>query len=299
VSSNTRSKDIHFSCTPNTVDLKLVPCNRVENEDELITLLDGKRMLKGKIQMDGTFWSINDVEIEIDNDTPAMGREITVTCGKNNRIADVETADDWQAVYKTNLTDTEIISLAYEPEVELDVREYCAGLGVDIDNIDMSKVDKSLFTDAVQETQSTLEKLTSGGYAREVTQQGDLEFSGDLGDLTPMQDGIASEESRIAYEDREAASSEAEAIQNAVGSTLETLSNSKTTDDEAPAQGSATTDETNSDTRNEDVDVDPIDALTVEKLKDILRAEQLKVSGNKQELRDRLRAHTELLIDNE
>jgi len=274
-----------------------VPCNRVENEDELITLLDGKRMLKGKIQMDGTFWSINDVEIEIDNDTPAMGREITVTCGKNNRIADVETADDWQAVYKTNLTDTEIISLAYEPEVELDVREYCAGLGVDIDNIDMSKVDKSLFTDAVQETQSTLEKLTSGGYAREVTQQGDLEFSGDLGDLTPMQDGIASEESRIAYEDREAASSEAEAIQNAQ-STLETLSNSNAPDDEAPAQAGAT-DETNSDTRNEDVDVDPIDALTVEKLKDILRAEQLKVSGNKQELRDRLRAHTELLIDNE
>jgi len=277
-----------------------VPSNCVENEDELITLLDGKRMLKGKIQMDGTFWSINDVEvaIEIDFDnnnnyTPATGREITVTCEKNNRIADVETADDWQAVYKTNLTDTEIISLAYEPEVELDVREYCAGLGVDIDNIDMSKVDKSLFTDAVQETQSTLEKLTSGGYAREVTQQGDLEFSGDLGDLTPMQDGIASEESRIAYEDREA-SSEAEAIQNAVGSTLETLSSKTPINDEEPAQGSATTDEVKSDD-----DVDPIDALTVEKLKDILRAEQLKVSGNKQELRDRLRAHTELLIDNE
>mmetsp|Transcript_58263 Transcript_58263/g.68040 ORF Transcript_58263/g.68040 Transcript_58263/m.68040 type:complete len:280 (-) Transcript_58263:409-1248(-) len=207
VPSDTRSKDIHFSCTPNTVDLKLVPSNCVENEDELITLLDGKRMLKGKIQMDGTFWSINDAEIEIDNknDTPAMGREITVTCEKNNRIADVETADDWQAVYKANLTDTEIISLAYEPEVELDVREYCAGLGVDIDNIDMSKVDKSPFTDAVQETQSTLEKLTSGGYAREVTQQGDLEFMenggsggvGDLGELTPIQNGIASEESSV------------------------------------------------------------------------------------------------------
>mmetsp|Transcript_58262 Transcript_58262/g.68038 ORF Transcript_58262/g.68038 Transcript_58262/m.68038 type:complete len:285 (-) Transcript_58262:409-1263(-) len=212
VPSDTRSKDIHFSCTPNTVDLKLVPSNRVENEEELITLLDGKRILKGKIQMDGTFWSINDVEvaIEIDFDnnnnyTPATGREITVTCEKNNRIADVETADDWQAVYKTNLTDTEIISLAYEPEVELDVREYCAGLGVDIDNIDMSKVDKSPFTDAVQETQSTLEKLTSGGYAREVTQQGDLEFMenggsggvGDLGELTPIQNGIASEESSV------------------------------------------------------------------------------------------------------
>ena len=37
--------------------------------------------------------------------------------------------------------------------------------------------------------------------------------------------------------------------------------------------------------------VDPIDLLTVKRLKEILREQNLKVSGNKQELRDRLRAH--------
>ena len=107
----------------------------------------------------------------------------------------------------------------------------------------------------------------------------------------------------MAYEDREALS-ETEAIQNGLESTLETLSDGKTPTDEKsePAQAGATDEtKTNSDTQNEtvDVDVDPIDALTVAKLKDILRAEQLKVSGNKQELRDRLQAHTQLLIDNE
>ena len=152
VSSYTCSKDIHFFGTPNTVNLKLVPSNCVKKKDKLITLQDGKRMLKGEIQIDCTFWSINDAEIEIDNDTLTMGREIMVTCKKKNWVADVETADDWQAVYKANLTDTETISLAYEPEVELDVRKYCMGLGVNIDNIDMSKVNKSLFNDAIQET---------------------------------------------------------------------------------------------------------------------------------------------------
>ena len=41
--------------------------------------------------------------------------------------------------------------------------------------------------------------------------------------------------------------------------------------------------------------VDPIDMLTVKRLKDILRDQKLKVSGNKQELRDRLRAHVKTL----
>jgi hypothetical protein len=37
--------------------------------------------------------------------------------------------------------------------------------------------------------------------------------------------------------------------------------------------------------------VDPIDLLTVARLKEILRADNLKVSGNKKELQDRLKAH--------
>merc|ERR1712071_201712 len=46
-----------------------------------------------------------------------------------------------------------------------------------------------------------------------------------------------------------------------------------------------------------DILVDPIDMLTVVRLKDILREQKLKVSGTKQELRDRLRDHVERKIE--
>ena len=51
---------------------------------------------------------------------------------------DVKTADHWQTAYKTNFMDIETISLAYKLEVELNVWEYCAGLGVDIYDIKTS-----------------------------------------------------------------------------------------------------------------------------------------------------------------
>ena len=41
---------------------------------------------------------------------------------------------------------------------------------------------------------------------------------------------------------------------------------------------------------------DPIDKLTVSKLKDILRKEGLKVSGNKKELQDRLKEHVSSIM---
>lgn len=59
---------------------------------------------------------------------------------------------------------------------DFNVREYCQSIGVDIDNIDMSKVDKSLFRDEDKNTKETMEKLKKAGYVREVTRQGDLQF---------------------------------------------------------------------------------------------------------------------------
>ena len=41
---------------------------------------------------------------------------------------------------------------------------------------------------------------------------------------------------------------------------------------------------------------DPIDLLTVRKLKEILKSQGLKVSGNKKELQDRLRAQVNSLL---
>merc|ERR1711862_1088376 len=43
---------------------------------------------------------------------------------------------------------------------------------------------------------------------------------------------------------------------------------------------------------------DPIDNLTVSKLKSILKAQKLKVSGTKKELQQRLRFHVQSMIDN-
>uniref|UniRef100_A0A7S4WF10 SAP domain-containing protein n=1 Tax=Ditylum brightwellii TaxID=49249 RepID=A0A7S4WF10_9STRA len=44
---------------------------------------------------------------------------------------------------------------------------------------------------------------------------------------------------------------------------------------------------------------DPIDLLTVARLKEILREQKLKVSGTKQELRDRLRSHVNSMLTEE
>jgi hypothetical protein len=41
---------------------------------------------------------------------------------------------------------------------------------------------------------------------------------------------------------------------------------------------------------------DPIDMLTVPKLKDILKREGLKVSGSKEELQDRLKIHVKTVV---
>ena len=43
---------------------------------------------------------------------------------------------------------------------------------------------------------------------------------------------------------------------------------------------------------------DPIDMLTVKRMKDILKKQGLKVSGNKEELKDRLRSHVQSMIGN-
>merc|ERR1712183_412227 len=45
--------------------------------------------------------------------------------------------------------------------------------------------------------------------------------------------------------------------------------------------------------------VDPIDTLTVARLKEILRAQKLKVSGTKKELQDRLKLHVQSMLDSE
>ena len=67
-------------------------------------------------------------------------------------------------------------------------------------------------------------------------------------------------------------------------------------------QQTASLDEDDEDKKEEKQDTnegDPIDSLTVVKLKEVLKAQGLKTSGTKQVLRDRLRKHVETLLQEE
>lgn len=122
----------------------------------------------------------------------------------------------------------------------------------------MSKVDKTMFS-TTNLTQNLLQDLKKGGFVREVTQQADLEF-------VEERDGSQKEfKQTIPFIDRTPSS--------------ETKSDTTTT------------------TTTATTTTDPIDSLTVARLKEILREQNLKVSGTKQELQDRLRNYVQSIVD--
>jgi hypothetical protein len=127
----------------------------------------------------------------------------------------------------------------------------------------MSKVDKTMFS-TTNLTQNLLQDLKKGGFVREVTQQADLEF-------VEERDGSQKEfKQTIPFIDRTPSS--------------ETKSDTTTTTTTTTTASATTT-------------TDPIDSLTVARLKEILREQNLKVSGTKQELQDRLRNYVQSIVD--
>mmetsp|Transcript_7891 Transcript_7891/g.14274 ORF Transcript_7891/g.14274 Transcript_7891/m.14274 type:complete len:479 (-) Transcript_7891:59-1495(-) len=212
VPAGTSAKDVKFKCSSESIDLRLL--NGASNDDDDDSnskgerlLLDGSRRTRGKICADGTFWSIEG--------NPDKEREITITIeklflpassGSGTETFDAVTDFDWGGLYPND--EEEVSHRKYDEAEELNVREYAAKLGVDIDNIDMSKVNKTMFgsglgdeaessldgLDDVAEggngddgntvqnkndgfrfniTQATLDQLTKSGLAKEVLQQGD------------------------------------------------------------------------------------------------------------------------------
>jgi hypothetical protein len=377
VSPKTSAKNIKFKCSSEGIDLRL---NSEEGEGTI--LLDGTRKMRGKICVDGTFWSIADAASsnKVDGEN---SREITVTIEKHfvpvSRIGGQQTYDavtdfDWGGVYPND--EDEVTHRKYEEPEELDVREYAAKLGVDIDNLDMSKVDKTMFgaglsgeNDPVegkddQDTtssgnaqkkkrglhfdieQATLDQLTRSGLAKEIVQQADgTEYSlDDEREFSMLGRDILSEELReagIVSGSRPVGSNVPDVWQQSsvpveevpgyqktydvashdggiiVGDIVETEltaeddSSSDSDDDEsgalperklksasldAPLDGEEKEDEEEEVNTNES---DPIDKLTVAKLKEILKAQNLKTSGTKQILRDRLRNHVDTLLKEE
>jgi hypothetical protein len=291
----TRAKDISFKATPTSIDLQL----------DGQSLLDGRRKMRGRISLDGTFWVISDSD-----DDASEHRQVTVTIEKNTVTPkdDFEVVDyDWRGVYPDD--EEEVSERKYEEPEELNVREYAASLGVDIDNINMSMVDKTMFSSGLNLTRSTMDELGKSGYVQEVTQQGDgTEYiTNEDGEIKPF--------SRLGATVEDDEVREATAPQIPFLDTNSPWHNTVNVDDikkagsgdsnlvdaeqKLPTESIESKQEEEasaSPTKREQRESDPIDTLTVKRLKEVLRTQGLKVTGSKKELQDRLRVHVGTLL---
>lgn len=370
VPHDTEVRNVKFKCSSEAIDLRLN-----NNNDEKI-LLDGTRKMRGKICVDGTFWSIADTAMS------SATREITITIEKHfvpvstiggQQTYDTLTEFDWGGIYPND--EEEVTHRKYEEPEELNVREYAAKLGVDIDNLDMSKVDKTMFGAGISGEnnplegtgggseenldssspsrsnmkskkggfhfnieQATLDQLTKSGLAKEIVQQTDgREYSlDDETEFSMLGKNILSDELREAgiLTDNRPVGSNVPGIwqessipvepipveefpdfqkkYNVDGLIEEDTVEREITGDESISDGddnesvmsvstplSASLDDEDEEEEQVASDGDPIDKLTVAKLKEILKAQGLKTSGTKQILRDRLRNHVDTLLQEE
>ena len=420
VPKTTKAKDITFKATSTSISLTM-DRNKTkkkgkdlknkdnqsesENENESLVLLDPNRKLRGRVVVDGTYWEISDDNPDIsihdkDKDlgsAPGDGDDdnlllmnvipkkyVTVTIEKFIRTPknDMDVIDyDWYGVYSTE-NENEVTYRKYDEPEKLNVREYAKTLGVDIDNINMSLVDKTMFTSGLGNTTKQTEiidNLKETGYIQQddIIEQNDgtqwvtnehgepIPYNGTAatGTATAQGGGDGSDdanqgttrrkETKIPFLDTESpwnknTISVDEIKQNMQKqkekfeeeqSLLEDddddeddqpsddgedfLSPFFDSDDDdtkkktqkatweqtqpeevqsisskpsTPRRPPTTTSKTES-TNNGRNDVqDPIGTLTVARLKDILRAQGLKVGGNKKELQERLRNHVQNML---
>lgn len=263
-------------------------------------LLDGSRKMRGMLDLDGTFWSIIDSE---EHD----GRDVVITMEKmilppKDPFEVVNF--DWNGIFLDD--EDEIIEKKYDEAKELDVREYAASLGVDIDNIDMSKVDKSMFSSGLNMTRNTLDELTKSGYVSEVTRQGDGTELLDQGAGNTVPFNAYGD--NVGQDEIDAAGIQMGDIPRPTASNpymtkdspwLQTMpvEEARTGDKEVMTETTEASVEKKSSDKTKKMEMkDPIDLLTVPKLKDILKREGLKVSGSKEELQDRLKTHVKTVV---
>jgi SAP domain/CS domain len=324
VPASTRAKDVRFKATVNSIDLQLVGS---DGSSQL--LLNPARPLRGKINVDGTYWvledSPDDASISIADGTDPgnerrKARRVTVTIEKLIATPrdDFEVVDyDWKGVYQQ---DTEVSERKYDKPETLNVREYAASLGVDIDNLNMSMVDKTMFSSGLNLTQSSYDELSKAGLVKEVTAQNDGV------DYTVNEEGRAvkfdtygrgvdegeiqrSTAKKLPFVDVDATSWQAavpvyrDPATNATyvkqtrnltrAAFAKDASSSSST---ATAADPSTTKNTKRKRKEQEEAADPIDLLTVDKLKEILKSQGLRASGTKKELQERLRKQVNSLL---
>mmetsp|Transcript_26476 Transcript_26476/g.29697 ORF Transcript_26476/g.29697 Transcript_26476/m.29697 type:complete len:412 (+) Transcript_26476:79-1314(+) len=318
VPKETRASDIHYKVTPNSLDVRLKNMPRIDESSERI-LLDPNRKLRGRIVLDGTYWIISDPEVVVpdrndddasdDNDKNNMGqsydeyREITVTIEKQIRTPKDEfdiIEYDWNGLYED---DAEVTYRKYDEPEELNVREYAASMGVDIDNIDTNLVDKSMFTSGLNLTKSSLENMKEAGLMTEVTQQQDgsewiTDEGGEQKPFSSMGRGISRDEvqsfkkeNSIPFLDTDSPWQKSIPIDRAKD-VAQILEKRKT----AASSKNPTNAGKNSNAKKQE-EIDPVDNLTVAKLREVLKSRGLKVSGNKKELQELLRSEIQSMLD--
>jgi hypothetical protein len=289
-----KAKDVTYKATSKSIDLRYQDANGNE-----VMLLDATRKLRGRVCVDGTYWVLSDYTKD------ATYREITLTIEKIIKTPkdDYEVVDyDWKGVYSND--DEEVNERKYDAPEALDVREYASSLGVDVDNINMSMVDKTMYSSGLNLTQGALDELTTKGYAQEVTRQADgKEFiTNDDGEQIPFSPlGVDSESAdenaapKIPFLDTNSpwhqtvpAQVDRESKKTYVEQTRNFTRAAFAQDSAKEAESRAT--ETSPDAK------DPIDNLTVKRLQEILKSQGLKSSGSKKELQDRVRQQVNSLL---
>lgn len=309
VPKETRANDISFKAKPNSIDLMLKKRSGDGSEEDEITLLDPSRKLRGRVVLDGTYWIISDPEKVVadqEKDEPDdPHRVVTVTIEKQIRTPkdDFDVIEyDWNGVYEDD--EEEVSYRKYDEPEELNVREYAASMGVDIDNIDMDLVDKTMFTSGLNLTQSTFDNMKDAGLMTEVTEQTDgtewiTDKDGEQVPFSSMGKGVSKDEMKsaktaapIPFLDTSSPWHKTEPVEKAqeIKEKMKAASSTNVSIDEK--EKTQDTEETPKDVK------DPIDTLTVVKLKEVLKARGLKVSGNKKELQERLRAEVKSMLEN-
>ena len=353
----TRTKDIRYKATSRSIDLRLLPVPKNSNasvEDDNfsnteIVLLDGSRQLRGRINVDGTYWVISDLPNTVaittmeDDDAQLKGpkeneqyRQVTVTIEKIIATPkdDFDIIDyDWKGIYHSE-DENEVSVRTYDAPEPFNVRQYAAEMGVDIDNLNMSMVDKTMFSSNLNITKSTLQTLHKAGYIspQEVTQQKDgTEYivNPETGEpeLVSIDDEFRAPSAKIPFIDTDTAwdkervpeteASPPESVSTTLDSPVPISAipdNNNNRDDVVQLKRNLTraafvNDQMNPDTGNNNEnpfrsssggnnknDDDPIAMLTVVRLKEILKAQGLKTSGTKSELQQRLRQQVNALL---